>query len=68
MSRALAIDSTTRAKEQRTDGENDSVQQEIRLRAYELYAARGYEDGHHEEDWYRAEEEIRHPGTVNRAA
>ena len=38
-----------------------SVRQErrqIRLRAYELYEARGREDGHELEDWLRAEEEI----------
>ena len=32
---------------------------QIRLRAYELYEARGREDGHALEDWLRAEEEIR---------
>jgi len=32
---------------------------QIRLRAYELYVARGREDGHELEDWLRAEEEIR---------
>ena len=32
---------------------------QIRLRAYELYEARGREDGHELEDWLRAEEEIR---------
>jgi hypothetical protein len=31
---------------------------QIRLRAYELYEARGREDGHELEDWLRAEEEI----------
>ena len=31
---------------------------QIRLRAYELYEERGREDGHEEEDWLRAEEEI----------
>jgi hypothetical protein len=30
----------------------------IRLRAYELYEARGREDGHELEDWFRAKEEI----------
>ena len=31
---------------------------QIRQRAYELYEARGWEDGHDLEDWLRAEEEI----------
>ncbi len=31
---------------------------QIRLRAYELYEARGRKDGHQVEDWLRAEEEI----------
>ena len=30
----------------------------IRLRAYELYEARGRQDGHELEDWFRAKEEI----------
>ena len=33
---------------------------QIRLRAYELYVARGREDGHALDDWLRAEEEIAH--------
>ena len=35
------------------------LEYQIRLRAYELYEARGREDGHEQEDWLRAEEEIR---------
>jgi Protein of unknown function (DUF2934) len=31
---------------------------QIRERAYELYEARGREDGHDIKDWLRAEEEI----------
>ena len=34
------------------------LEHQIRLRAYELYEARGGEDGHEVEDWLRAEEEI----------
>ncbi len=34
------------------------LEHQIRLRAYELYEARGREDGHEVEDWLRAEEEI----------
>ena len=31
----------------------------VRRRAYELYEARGRQDGFHEEDWHRAERELR---------
>ena len=34
------------------------LEDQIRHRAYELYAARGREDGHELEDWYRAKEQI----------
>jgi DUF2934 family protein len=34
------------------------LENEISQRAYELYEARGREDGHEQEDWLRAEEEI----------
>jgi hypothetical protein len=33
------------------------LEYQIRLRAYELYEARGREDGHELDDWLRAEEE-----------
>jgi hypothetical protein len=38
----------------------------IRDRAYELYEARGREDGHDQEDWLEAEAEI--TGRAERAA
>lgn len=34
------------------------IEEQIRARAYELYEARGREDGHQEEDWLTAEREI----------
>jgi Protein of unknown function (DUF2934) len=34
------------------------LEYQIRLRAYQLYEARGREDGHELEDWFRAKEEI----------
>ncbi len=39
---------------------NDPSELEIKIRerAYELYEARGREDGHDLQDWLRAEEEI----------
>ena len=33
-------------------------EQRIRQRAYELYLQRGHEEGHAEEDWLKAEQEI----------
>jgi len=38
--------------------ESQGLENQIRQRAYELYEARGREDGHDLEDWLRAEEEI----------
>jgi hypothetical protein len=38
--------------------EPQDLEQEISLRAYELYEARGREEGHELEDWLRAEEEV----------
>jgi Protein of unknown function (DUF2934) len=38
--------------------EPHELEQQIRLRAYELYEERGREDGHELEDWFRAKEEI----------
>jgi hypothetical protein len=33
-------------------------QEQIRLRAYEIYELRGREDGHELEDWLQAESEV----------
>ena len=41
-------------------------EERIRMRAYELYVARGGEDGHEMEDWLSAEAEI--DGWSERAA
>ncbi|MGH9613349.1 MAG: DUF2934 domain-containing protein [Bryobacteraceae bacterium] len=38
---------------------NEDDNSEIARRAYELYEERGREHGFHEDDWYRAEGEIR---------
>jgi hypothetical protein len=35
------------------------AREEIAQRAFELFLARGGQHGHHEEDWLRAEREIR---------
>jgi len=37
---------------------SEALHEEIRLRAHELYEARGREDGHAEEDWLQAEAEV----------
>jgi len=34
------------------------AEEQIRIRAYELYEARGREDGHELEDWLEAESEL----------
>ena len=36
-----------------------NLEDEIRRRAYELYAERGFSSGHEHEDWLRAEREVR---------
>jgi Protein of unknown function (DUF2934) len=39
--------------------EREELEQQIRLRAYELYEARGRKHGHELDDWLRAKKEIR---------
>jgi Protein of unknown function (DUF2934) len=34
------------------------LENQIRMRAYEIYETRGHEDGHDQEDWFHAKEEI----------
>jgi hypothetical protein len=38
--------------------EPQELEHQIRLRAYELYEARGREEGYELEDWFRAKEEL----------
>ena len=40
------------------DTESAHLQDQVRKRAYELYEKRGRRDGHHEQDWLQAEEEV----------
>jgi hypothetical protein len=40
------------------DPQDLQLEDQIRIGAYELYEARGQEDGHEQEDWFRAKEEI----------
>ena len=56
---AMSPDTT---KKQRTTEISElqefELEYQIRLRAYQLYEARGRKDGHDQEDWFRAKEEI----------
>ena len=44
------------------------VKERVSRRAYELYEARGREDGHDVEDWLRAESELVHQQSKSLAA
>lgn len=44
---------------QQKDNSHTMSPDEVRRRAYELWEQRGREDGKHEDDWYRAEKEVR---------
>jgi hypothetical protein len=37
---------------------NQRIEEEIRIRAYELFEQRGRLEGYHDEDWARAEAEV----------
>ena len=45
---------------------NEDDNSEIARRAYELYEERGRQHGFHEDDWYRAENEIRSRKSADR--
>ena len=51
-----------------TTAEPRTIDDEVRARAYELFEARGREDGRDLEDWLRAEEEITGHKTSSAAA
>jgi hypothetical protein len=55
---AMSTDVTKKSPTAVTSDPQD-LEHQIRLRAQELYEARGREDGHELDDWLRAEEEIR---------
>jgi|SwirhisoilCB1_FD_contig_31_14858142_length_645_multi_4_in_0_out_0_2 hypothetical protein len=44
---------------QRSRGVSDPSPSDIAARAYDLYAERGFEDGHDKDDWFEAERELR---------
>jgi Protein of unknown function (DUF2934) len=65
----MSIDATKKQPTTRTgELEELKVEHQIRLRAYELYEARGMKHGHEVEDWLRAEEEIREKKVLTVAA
>jgi Protein of unknown function (DUF2934) len=49
---------TTRKMLMKSGAQPQNLEAKIRQGAYELYEARGREDGHDLEDWLRAESEI----------
>ena len=57
--------SDQRSGPNRTISDPAQLEEQVRLRAYELYEARGRENGHELEDWLQAEAEIR--GTQRKA-
>ena len=54
----MSIDATKKPRTTVMELQDLELEHQIRQRAYELYEARGREDGHDLEDWLRAEEEI----------
>jgi hypothetical protein len=54
---SMSTDSTKKPQSP-VRSEPQDLEQQIRARAYQLYEARGREDGHELEDWLRAEEEF----------
>jgi hypothetical protein len=69
MSRTLAMESVSQPQQQSSSNrEVEDLQERIKLRAYELYEARGCAHGHHDEDWADAERQIREQGRLHQAA
>jgi len=69
MSRSLAIEPKSQSTQPASAAaESETIQERIRVRAYELYEARGYVDGHHEDDWFQAENELLGHDTIVQAA
>lgn len=58
---AEAAPKTTAPKKAATKGNITQMvsREEIARLAHQYWAERGHRDGHHEEDWYRAEQELR---------
>jgi len=49
-------------KKRQKDIPEENAAQETALRAYQLWRERGCPEGSAEEDWFRAEEQVRHEG------
>ena len=54
----MPADATKNSQKKIVAQPNPNLEDQIRRRAYELYEARGCEEGRELEDWLRAEEEI----------
>ena len=58
-----ADEKSARTKKTAAAGKGNAIpinlEDEIRRRAYELYAERGFSSGHEHEDWLRAEREVK---------
>jgi len=54
----VQADATKNSQKKIVAQPNPNLEDQIRRRAYELYEARGCEEGRELEDWLRAEEEI----------
>lgn len=54
----MSIDAKKKLPATVTSDHDQELEHQIRQRAYELYEARGREDGREMDDWLRAEEEI----------
>jgi hypothetical protein len=48
----------TESNDRKLPSLNQEIQEQIRVRAYELFVERGRREGHDREDWERAEAEI----------
>ena len=49
---------TPRPAHARSSNDSDALEARIRMRAYDLYRERGYQDGQALEDWLQAEREV----------
>ena len=49
----------TTLRNRRENVPTEITEEQIRVRAYEIYLARGAEAGHEAEDWVKAEQELR---------
>ena len=54
----MSIDTKRQPTTTTSELQEFELEYQIRLRAYQLYEARGRKDGHELEDWFRAKEEL----------